>query len=135
MRPYETMLRRYRETARGLRGCFPRSSLPSSSPLPSPTTTRWSLSPVGVEGLASGVALSAQAGVTPRHGRVSVSREKQWPVTRRKLRETRRQPSTMFLFPLFFLFRFSPAVRARCRAARSALSGGKIIPPAMENTR
>jgi len=44
-------------------------------------------------------------------------------VTRRKLRETRRQPSTMFLFRLFFLFRFSPPPRALPN--RGALCAGR----------
>jgi len=83
MRPYETMLRRYRETARGLLGCFPRFHRrlppPVTPPARRPRGGASHLSVIREGGPASRVALSAQAGVAPRHGRVSVSREKQWP--------------------------------------------------------
>lgn len=55
MHPYETMLRRYRETARGLLGCFPAAARFHRRP---PGTARGSLAPV------EDTRLSTHAGVT-----------------------------------------------------------------------
>jgi len=93
MRPYETMLRRYRETARGLLGCYPAAStVILATPRISPPLSRslsLSLSPIG----------NMRLSTLPwryRYDGVLVTKNNAW--WHDENCEKRRRSSTMFFF-------------------------------------